>query len=183
VNVAEQILLSERVAAGRAWDSYVGPPLTVASIASQAMLGAGMRGVRVVIPRSGTLVDLHALLFSGGTIRGAVYDTAPTTRTLLWVAAATSTASSGWFKLGDPNLTVHAGQALDLAFCADNLLSYARTASTVPLALTLPMAFAGAEGGLPNLAWQTINATPPATMPEVSLTSALAVPLIIARVV
>jgi hypothetical protein len=187
MNLAAEILAAERFARELPRESIVAPASPLMITAVQAMSATTMRGARCVAPRSGTLVDLHVYVgTASGTVRPAIYDTAATTRARLWTSAASVTVSgTGWVKLGDPNLAVHAGQAVDIALTADNaVLTIGRIGLAVAAAAaSLPAAFASKEGGLPILGWSSNSATPPATLAESSLTASVVVPALIARVI
>lgn len=116
------------------------------------------RGVRIICPRAGTLVDLNvAVATASGSVRGAVLDTgqaSSTNKTVLWQGADV-VAATGWLKLGDPNIVVTRGQHIDLAYNVDSTtFALAGFASSTPTAIgTLPSTFLAPTTAQPKYCW------------------------------
>lgn len=77
-------------------------------------------GVRVVIPRDGTLHDFA--LLSGGALGNydvGIYDYVAEPRARLWSSGPVAAGPQGWQIVGDPNLAVTQGEILDFVFATD----------------------------------------------------------------
>src|SRR3954447_7739832 len=135
-------LLDPRSNGRRPWPHGMVAPCEPQVINNSAAMTAAnqTRACRVIVPKTGTLVDLYCFISTtGGNVLGAVYDTgeAATTqggapsalRTKLWEGASVAAAADSWRKLGDPNLPVKAGQALDFAVMADGTVATIARAS------------------------------------------------------
>ena len=143
------------------------------------------RGVRVTIPRSGTLVDLAVFVgTSSGNIDVGVYSTAATRARLYSTGSIACPAAGAWAVVGDPNITVYAGQQLDLFLAADNTTAtFARFLGAHADQPALPTDFWASDGAAPKLSFQATSVLPlPATIAEASVASTNAEHLIIARV-
>lgn len=147
-----------------------------------------MRGIRIMVPRSGILCDLHELVASIGSglnVRGAVYDTGEAlagSYSRLWLGEAVAGAT-GWLKLGDPDLEVAAGQELVLA-AAFSATQGSAFGQAVPAGHhTLPTGF-----DRRGLAFRRVllgaasSATPPAAITNANFTADTSCPRLIARV-
>ena len=146
------------------------------------------RGVRVVVPRTGTLTDLSVyIVTSSGNIDVAVYDTTGTTRNRLWSSGSVACpAANAWTAVGNPGLSVTIGQQLDLTISVDNITAsigrcYGNSAAA---SADLPASFWTADDGAFNLlSWQAAAVFPlPATLAEASMAVSAVYPCLIARI-
>lgn len=119
-------------------------------------------GVRVVVPKGGTLHDVSIFVAGsqGGNMKVGVYDTgdaASGSRTKLWDSGTVAfQAGYGWQVAGDPALTVVSGQQLDLVVVDDagQLIGQGFLGSYTNAEAQLPASFLPAAGGAsPKLAW------------------------------
>ena len=136
--------------------------------------------VRVVIPKTGTLHDVS--VYNGTTVSGnhnvAVYDTGNASAgsyTPLWSSGSVAASgTSAWQVVGDPALSVTAGQQLMLAFMNDGTTStigFDASGYVSGTAAQLPTNFIPTTGGaLPKLvASFTFGSLVYSTVAEVSL--------------
>jgi hypothetical protein len=93
---------------------------------STAAVANVMRGCRIIVPKAGTISSFFVFMAtSSGNIRGSIYDTgqaSATVRTRLWDGGSTVSATN-WLNLGNPALSVAAGDQLDFAVMADNAVA------------------------------------------------------------
>lgn len=163
-------------------DTRVVPGTSVYSVANH------MKGVRVIIPKTGTLKGFSVwVTTASGNCEGAVIDTTVTTRNVLWSSGSVVVAgASVWQTIGDPNISVTIGQQLDLAFTIDNITASIARAASIASLHTLPAAFpVQASGGAANkMNWDAAQTIPiGSTIAEASLVGTSIVPLIIAYIV
>lgn len=158
-----------------------------------------VRGVRAVMPAAGVLMDLHvAVLSASGNAKGGVYDAgqaAAGVRTKLWEGASTPLGGTGYVKLGDPGISVVAGQHVDLAVQLDNTTATILRAIQATQAQLLPFTYAQLDGPQgPEPVAPTVTSrygwaqTPAgfamdATLAEGALATSGFLPLIVARIV
>jgi hypothetical protein len=150
------------------------------------------KGTRVLIPKNGTLVDLYIYIgAAAGNIIGAVLDTGDAlagTHTQLWAGGTTAVGSTGWLKLGDPNLAVTAGQQLDLVAVPDTITTLTLGRAFVAPAATaikLPTGFLPSAGAAtPILSWfkDVGSFAAPGSVTEASISNDGTVTTLIARV-
>ena len=150
--------------------------------------------VRVVVPKTGVLHDISVYIgaTSGNMIAG-VYDTGDAlagSRTLLWSSASTAVGSANnWQVVGDPALSVTAGQQLDLAIMADNVtVTFGRALFANGNQAQLPANFIPATGGAsPKMQWanNAVSFAMPSAITEANCSISLTgqAPMIIGRVV
>ena len=182
--------VADRLGSGLDIVCWGGQP-NVAQTGGIAALPAANRaqGFRVIVPVTGTLNQVHIYVgVSSGNIDVGILDTTATTRNRLWNSGSIACpAANGWRKIGDPGLSVSAGDHLDFYLNADNttatfmrgLSLQTAAAVTVPiLALPSPL------GGAAILAWQGPAATFPlgTTLAEASMTASITVSGVIARI-
>lgn len=143
------------------------------------------RGQRVLVPRTGTLVDLHAYVgASAGNVNAGVFSTADP-RVALWTSGSIACPAAGWAKLGDPNVAVTAGDALDFVLAASSTsASFARFVTAANNLARLPTGFLAADGAGPVLAWFKASSfdLAAATFFDASITNSQSPFLLIARV-
>lgn len=177
-----------------AWPNLVAPfhPLMVNTTGAAGAINQ-MRGVRVVIPKTGILHDLA--IFVGGTssgnVIGAIYDTgdaSPTNRTKLWDSGSVAAGTTNtWQVIADPALSLQAGQQVDLCLIADNTSClFAGVGAVSSNQEPLPTNFWPAPGGAPpKFAWATTlgSFAAPSSIAESSLGASTPARLIIARIV
>jgi hypothetical protein len=151
------------------------------------------RGVRVIVPKAGTLHDVSWFVtIQSGNMAAAIYDTGDASagnRTLLASSGSLATGAAGW-QTWDPSIAVTAGQQLDFVLMADNVTAaFARLLAGLQNICQLPNTnFNPVAGGaspklifaLPAVASLTAWATTVAEA-SVALTST-ASPVLIARV-
>ena len=142
-------------------------------------------GVRVIVPRTGTLKELTVYVsVSSGNVDGAVYSTAGT-RVRLWSTGSIACPAAGWQSLGNPDVAVTAGDQLDFSLAANNITATFANCQVLPaIALgALPTAFWVASGGaLSKLYWYVYAFPAPATIAEASLSGYSYAPFMMARV-
>lgn len=141
---------------------------------------------RVVIPRTGTLRDIAALIgASSGNLDVGVYDTNGATRARLYSSGSIASPGTGWQILANPNLAVTAGDQLDLVIAADNAtVTFGRLILATTAQSQLPADFWPTSGGAaPKLAWSRGASFPlPASITEASMAASSRAFCIIARV-
>lgn len=190
--------ISQATADGRyspQWPNLVAPPGAVHPI--QFSTGAALasltpRGVRVIVPKSGTLHDVSWFITAqSGNVAAAIYDTGDASagnRSLLASSGSMVVAASLW-QSWDPALAVTAGQQLDFCLMADNATAaFARLNGSLANANLLPTGFNPVPGGaLPKLIFQipTVGSLTSwsATVAEANVTTPnTSSPVLIARV-
>lgn len=127
-----------------------------------------MRGVRCIVPRSGTLVDFHIYVaVSSGNVKGFVWDSTVTTRNKLWDSGSVACPTvTSWGKIGDPNIAVTAGQHIDLAFACDNgTAAFGRAVMQGAVIGFLPTSFLPTPDGAtrPAINWVVASSFSPAS--------------------
>lgn len=170
--------------------SLVGPLQTLIGANSLSAVGPGtsnMWGSRVLIPYTGTLHDLSVFIgTSSGNIDIGILDTTATTRNRLYHSGSTASPGTGWRIIGDPALSVTAGDMVDFCItCDNNTITIGFVGINAAAAQTLPTNFILSPlGGAPKMSWlATSNATVPATIAESSLAVAnTSIPMLIARI-
>jgi hypothetical protein len=144
------------------------------------------RGARVIVPRTGTLHDIAIWIgTASGNIDLAVYDTTATTRNRLWSSGSVACPTAAvWAIVGDPAISVTAGQQLDFVLAIDNTTATFARVGAGGNWIDLPTAFHVADGGgKPTLSWVRGTSFPLATtLAESGLGVGTTIPLIIARV-
>lgn len=157
------------------------PSLVLPAGMSPFLLGAtgtstaanGSFGVRCIVPRTGTLRDLSVLIAtSSGNIDVGVYDDTATTRNRLWSSGSTASPGTGWRTIGDPQISVVAGQHIDLVIAADNATAaFGRFSMGTLIPGDLPSGFfVSPNGASPKLSWEkTSNFPIAATLSESSM--------------
>lgn len=162
------------------------------AIAQAAYAGSRMYGVRVVIPKTGTLADL---IFLPGTLSGN-YDLGVLGSTLsggarprLWSAGtgsagvAMSGLTAGAWAIHHPNIAVTAGDVLDFVLGLDNVTAQvARAASVTQPAL--PSGWLNGGGSAPKMTWVWTGGffIPTAGVVDTNTTGGTITPLILGRV-
>lgn len=145
------------------WPNIVSPP----GASFPAVFGTGTplavftpRGVRVIVPKAGTLHDIAWWVTAqSGNMAAAIYDTGDASagnRTLLYSTGSIAVGAIGWQTV-DPALTVTAGQQLDFFIMADNTTAaFAKYSVGLANTAQLPTGFAPAAGGAsPKLMFQS----------------------------
>lgn len=132
---------------------------------STAFTANDARGLRVVIPRDGVLRDLAVWVANqSGNLDIGVYNTASGTAGKLYSSTSVACgAAAAWQVVGDPNLTVHAGDHLDLVLACDNAVAtFARVAAPVSnLIVQLPANYMPSPlGASPKTAWRGVTSFP-----------------------
>lgn len=149
--------------------AYSDPRLAAGQSAATAVANRAY-GFRVVCRKSGTLASIYCInTASTGNYDVGVYDTAPTTRTALYRKGSTAMPTAGQMLLASPNLSVYAGQHVDLVIAFDGTPAIARHHGTsVTAGCQVPTAaFPSPDGGLANLYWTVDTSMPlPATFSE-----------------
>jgi len=147
---------------------------------------------RVIIPKTGTLHDLA--IFNGSTVAGnhnvAVYDTGDASAghyTPLWSSGSVAaTGTNSWQVVGDPALSVTAGQQLLLSFMNDSTTTTFGIGSAYSLsaAAQLPTNFIPTAGGaLPKLIGTfTFGSLAYSTLTEANLSASPNPYMVIARI-
>ncbi|MEJ0073062.1 MAG: hypothetical protein WDN27_03205 [Candidatus Saccharibacteria bacterium] len=180
--------------------NLVGPPgFGMSQITSGGAPAAlGPRGIRVIVPKNGTLHDIAVQVTTkSGNVGVYIYDTGDQTggsgtRTLLYSSGSVVCPNTGWQIIADPALTVTAGQQLDMMIATDNTSAafarYAMEGGGGGLASTqLPAAFNPVPGNaLPKMmfSYPTLSslATPPSTVIEAGVSQQDNPFLLLARV-
>ena len=145
------------------------------------------RGVRVVIPKTGTLRDIAVYQgATSGNISVAIY-TADEPRSRVYTTGAiASPAANGWRIIGDPMLSVVAGEQYDFAWSADNATAAIGRVALVPNTAIkdLPAGFLSGVTESPRLFWQGATLHPlPTSIAEADIAVAeTGPPCIIARI-
>jgi hypothetical protein len=148
------------------------------------------RGVRMVMPRAGTLRDVAIFpMVQSGNIDAGLYDTAAGTSSKIWSSGSVACgAAAAWQIVGDPNQAVTQGQHIDFVLACDNgTAAFARCAAPVSnLIVQLPTNYmVSPQGALPKTAWRAATSfVLPGSFTEAAKTvSGGAIPYIIARLV
>jgi hypothetical protein len=163
-------------------------PYSPALIGSAAVLSANQAyGSRVVVPRTGTLVDLAIYVgATSGNIDVGVYSTGATRAKLYSTGSIACPAANAWSIVGALSLPVTAGDQLDFLLASDNGVASFGRCVQLPNAAAgqLPDAFSKAPGGaLPKIAVGMGGMFPlPATIAEGSVAAGIHALCIIARV-
>lgn len=151
-------------------------PIGTCNIATWSSFNPGANvawACRVVIPRTGTLNNLSVLIFtSGGNIDVGVYDTAATTRNLLYHTGTIASPGTGWRNVGNPGLSVTVNDVYDFVVVGSSAsFAIGRGGSPSTVAYTLPTGFLPGGGGTPWTGWDsTLGGTLlPATLAESSM--------------
>lgn len=130
-------------------------------------------GSRVVIPKTGTLNNLSVWVStSAGNIDVGVYDTAATTRNLLYHTGSIASPGTGWRNVGNPGLSVTVNDVYDFAVVGSSAsLALGRATGAATTTSTLPSGFLTGSGGTPWLGWDfnAGAATLPNTIAEASM--------------
>lgn len=125
------------------------------------------KGCRVVIPVSGVLKGFSILVgTASGNCEGFILDTAATTRNRLWSSGSVAMAGvNAWQALGDPNITVTAGQHVDFCITVDNTSGTVGRTAIISNMGILPAAFPAQApaGGANNLVWDAAQTIPVGT--------------------
>lgn len=161
-------------------------PIPIALFESSANMNLNVLwGVRVVVPTTGTLHDLAVFpTTQAGNIEVGVM-TAASTRALLYTSTAVACpAANAWGIVGDPALSVTAGDNLDFVFRSDTASStWQRHVFPVTQMSQLPSGFLPTPGSSPKLAWTfAAQASIPATVSEANCTITNLMAGIIARI-
>lgn len=137
---------------------------------------------RVIVPKEGVLTKFSFFVgTSSGNVIGAVYDTGDASagnRTKLWDSGSVAMGTGNNYQtLGDPNIAVKAGQALDFAIMLDNTTgTYARLTLAQQAQALLPTGFLPVAGGAsPKIQWANNAASfaMPASIAEASCSVSL----------
>jgi hypothetical protein len=156
-------------------------------------------GVRCIVPTSGLVSDMSVYLGAtvAGTRKASIYTVAGTVRTKVWTGSAVAGAANGWTTLGNPALSVQAGQFLDLVLASSEattthgIFNTATNlaASSLPTGYLTDLSvgeggYVGATAATPLLSWSktTEYTTPSTTLADGALTAIVTVPALIARV-
>lgn len=166
------------------------PGFTVWNQAPGALNAAGhCYGSRCIVPKSGTLHDLAIVVgTASGNIEVGVLDTTATTRNRLYTTGTIACPTgTGWHIVGDPALSVTAGDHLDLYMSVDNVTAtFSRHSSLGTTGeATLPANFLVSPlGGSPIIMWDFTGGSIGTTTAETNLTNfgGTVAPIIIARI-
>jgi hypothetical protein len=164
-------------------------PYNPALIGSAAVLSANQAfGSRVVVPRTGTMVDLAIYVgATSGNIDVGVYSTAGTRVKLYSTGSIACPAANAWAVVGALSLSVTAGDQFDFLLASDNGTASFGRALQLPNAAAgqLPTNFWPAAGGaLPKISMGMGAMFPlPATIAEGSVAAGIHALCIIARVI
>lgn len=148
------------------------------------------RGVRMVMPRSGTLRDLAIwVAIQSGNLDIGLYDTLSGTSGKIYSSTSVACpAANAWQIIGNPNQAVTQGQHIDFVLACDNATAaFGRVGAIVNnAAVQLPTNFmVSPQGALPKTAWRAATSFPlPTSFTEAAKTvSGGAIPFIMARIV
>lgn len=149
---------------------------------------ANMCGFRAVMPKSGTLSGVSFYVITqSGNVAPAILDTTATTRNVLWNPGASAVGAAGWQSLGNPGLTVSAGDQLDFAigFSSGTVRVAYMTNANATVSFSLPTGYLVSPlGGATNLVWQWTG-TPGsmgATVLETALVANPSCPVMVATI-
>ncbi len=165
-------------------------PVFPGATASAATNGQfNYRAFRVIIPYSGTLRNFYiAPGLQNGNVEGVILDDTATTRNRLWTSGSVACpAISVWTSIGDPNLSVVAGQHVDLMLGSDSATATFYRYNMMPLNAFsfLPSGVLVAPGGAAgNMSWQVVRADFtgfPSTFAEASMVAQAGIPMILVR--
>lgn len=139
-------------------DCRVVPGISAYGVANHA------KGVRVIIPKTGTLKGFTIWVgTASGNCEGFILDTTATTRNVLWASGSVVvTGASSLQTLGDPNISVTAGQHIDLALTIDNITATVARAATITNLHTMPAGFPvqAPGGGKNQFVWDIAQTIP-----------------------
>lgn len=129
-----------------------------------------MRGVRFVVPATGTLTTLgYYVVTSSGNIDVGIYSTAAT-RELLWSTGSIACPSATAWATASPNLPVTAGQQIDIGIAADNTTAQFARHGQQAVAVLPASLWPGGGGAQAKVAFAAMSAFPlPATISEASV--------------
>jgi hypothetical protein len=159
--------------------------------ASTSLTANDARGMRMVMPRSGTLKDFAIwIATTSGNVDVGIYDTVSGTAGKLWSSTSTACGTvNTWQVVGDPNLAVTRGQHVDFVIGCDNATAaFGRVPPPVnPLLIQLPTNFMPSpQGALPKFAWRASASFPlPTSFTEAAktITSGQVMPFMMCRIV
>jgi hypothetical protein len=159
--------------------------------ASVSLTANDARGMRMVMPRSGTLRDFAVwIATTSGNVDVGIYDTVSGTAGKLWSSTSTACGTvNTWQVVGDPNLVVSRGQHVDFVIACDNATAaFGRTTVPVNAALIqLPTNFMPSpQGASPKFAWRAATSFAlPGSFTEAAktITSGHQIPFMMCRIV
>lgn len=153
--------------------------------ASAAYTANDAKGMRVVVPRSGTLTDLSVFIVTqSGNIDVGVYSLAAEPRARLYSTGSLACPAAGWQIVGNPNLAVTQGQLLEFVLASDNATAsfgrFVPAATGVPF---LPANFWPTGSGTLKIGWVKATSFPlPSTLADSGLNANNTIVAVIARI-